>query len=220
MDMECPPEIHLRNLLKRVVAEQVCFSAQARESLVKTLRDKVLGQSHNKLVFPEKLHQLLSCELLSPYLFWLEDGMRFVVEREGYTKYVMAVFFSETRFKSFQNMMSTYGFHKVGAFSSDNQVGSPQCSVFIVYSHDQFIKSDFELCQQITRVRTSHHAENGLTESTENGQESLRDPFLDALSMIFELEGGPSFDESVEDLLDEDIMESNKEAVEARQGMN
>ena len=69
-------------------------------------------------------------------MFWLEDGRSFAIDREGYKKNLMSVFFRQNKFTSLQSNMSRYGFAR--------ELDSFDGLVFVVYSHPSghFVQED------------------------------------------------------------------------------
>ena len=54
-----------------------------RQDAVSSIRRAVGGNNYEDLHFPARLHKLVSCGDLFPFVFWSNDGESFVVERDG-----------------------------------------------------------------------------------------------------------------------------------------
>lgn len=117
---------------------------------VEALRSSVWGHGYRRLPFPVKLHLLLSCQRLSE-IWWTPGGESFAVDRQGFKKHIMSVFFNEKKFHSFQTSLHKYGFRMVTSF---NDTTDPENPIdIIVYHHEHFIEDDLELSKTITRVK-------------------------------------------------------------------
>lgn len=67
---------------------------------IEELRRLVWGGDYKRLPFPVKLHMLLSFNgAFASDLWWTDDGKAFVVDREGFKKHIMSVFFDEHKFR-------------------------------------------------------------------------------------------------------------------------
>ena len=117
-----------------------------RQQQIESQRCQVWGRDYSRLPFPVKLHMLLSCRQYARDLWWTDEGKSFAVNREGYKRHIMSIFFDEHKYRSFQTLLHKYGFHTKSTFTSIH-------TDIIIYEHDLFRENDFELCKQMTRVR-------------------------------------------------------------------
>jgi hypothetical protein len=108
------------------------------------------GPAYRKLPFPALLYTLLACGQFTSDLWWVQGGKAFAINREGYIKNIMSVFFDEHKFRSLQTILHKYGFRRLHAI-----IGG--CTDIIIYQHDQFVEGDIESCMMITRVKKCRH---------------------------------------------------------------
>jgi hypothetical protein len=116
------------------------------ERWVREERIKVWGPGYHKLPFPVLLHALLSSGKFTADLWWVQGGKAFAINREGYKKHIMSVFFDEHKFRSLQTILHKYGFRRVRAIFDG-------CTDVLIYQHDLFVEGDIESCMMISRVR-------------------------------------------------------------------
>jgi hypothetical protein len=88
-------------------------SDKKRERWIRDQRIKIWGPVYRKLSFPALLHMLLSCGQFSSDLWWIERGKAFAINRDGYKKHIMNIFFDEHKFRSLQTLLHKYGFRRV-----------------------------------------------------------------------------------------------------------
>lgn len=106
-------------------------------------RQRIWGPLYHQLPFPVKLHMLVSSHEFSD-LWWIESGEAFAVDREGYKKNIMSVFFDQNKFRSLQTLLWKYEFCTVA--SINNSIED-----VIFYHHRFFVRDRPDLCKLITR---------------------------------------------------------------------
>jgi hypothetical protein len=129
-------------------------SHEDKEMCIEDQRRHVWGADYRKLSFPVKLHMLLSCDELASDLWWVDAGAgksAFAVDREGYKRHIMNIFFHENKFRSFQTLLHKYGFRTVTSINN-------AAADIIIYQHGLFVKGDLELCKKIARARDSNRS--------------------------------------------------------------
>lgn len=122
--------------------------SEERKRRKEELRRLVWGRDYKRLPFPVKLHMLLSYNgAFASNLWWTNDGKAFAVDREGFKKHIMSVFFDEHKFRSFQTILYKYQYHHVTSiYMVDDYVAD-----ILIYQHELFQEDKIELCWQITR---------------------------------------------------------------------
>lgn len=127
--------------------------ALERQDAINSLRFAVSGGSYEHLHFPARLHKLASCHDLFPFIFWSDDGKSFIVERDGFKKYVMNIFFSQTKLKSFQNLLSKYHFRSTSVLTPHlhSTIGKDNAWKYMAYNHPLFEQDREDLCRDIRR---------------------------------------------------------------------
>jgi len=123
--------------------------SEERIQQIEELRRLVWGRDYKKLPFPVKLHMLLSFNAgFASDLWWTNEGKSFAVDRAGFKRCIMSIFFDEHKFRSFQTLLHKYGFHHVtSVYMVDNNVID-----VLIYQHELFVEDDIELCRHITRT--------------------------------------------------------------------
>jgi hypothetical protein len=91
---------------------------------------------------------LISCGRFHSDLWWVHGGRAFAINRDGYKKHIMNVFFDEHKFRSLQTLLHKYGFRRVEAINN-------LFTDIIIYQHDQFQEGDLAGSRGIVRVKTS-----------------------------------------------------------------
>jgi hypothetical protein len=86
-------------------------------------------------------------------MWWIEGGKAFAINRDGYKKHIMNVFFDEHKFRSLQTLLHKYGFRRVHSVP-ESRKNIPVQDI-IIYEHDLFVEGDYDLSMQISRVKTS-----------------------------------------------------------------
>lgn len=132
-------------------------SKEERYKLAERVRRSVLGADHENLRFPEKLHRLASNEVLYPHVFWSDDGNALIVNRRGFERYVMGIFFDQSKLKSFQNNLSKYNFQSMSTPASELHSSDINSWEHMVYVHPFFQKKQESLCESIKRANKSKH---------------------------------------------------------------
>mmetsp|Transcript_6048 Transcript_6048/g.11860 ORF Transcript_6048/g.11860 Transcript_6048/m.11860 type:complete len:278 (-) Transcript_6048:24-857(-) len=115
------------------------------EKCAEELRKRVWGQDYRHLAFPVRLHMLLCSEEYSDDLWWVHGGRAFAVDRKGYKKNIMSIFFDQNKFRSLQTLLWKYGFCTIESINNMEKD-------VIIYRRKFFVKEDPELCKQIVRV--------------------------------------------------------------------
>ena len=130
-----------RNQVSTVLSEE-------RKRRIEELRRLVWGHDYKRLPFPVKFHMLLSYNgVFASSLWWTNDGKAFVVDREGFKKHIMSIFFDEHKFRSFQTLLHKYQYrHVTSIYMVDDYVVD-----ILIYQHELFQEDNIELCRQITR---------------------------------------------------------------------
>ena len=100
-----------------------------RQQQIESQRCQVWGRDYSRLLFPVKLHMLLSSRQYARDLWWTDEGKSFAVNREGYKRHIMSVFFDEHKYRSFQTLLHKYGFHTKSTLTSIH-------TDIIIYEHD------------------------------------------------------------------------------------
>lgn len=113
---------------------------------IESKRCQVWGRDYRSLLFPVKLHMLLSSRQYAYDLWWTDEGRSFAVNREGFKRHVMSVLFDEHKYRSFQTILHKYGFHTKATITSIQ-------TDIIIYEHELFREDDFDLCKRMGRVR-------------------------------------------------------------------
>jgi hypothetical protein len=129
-------------------------SPKSRDTCIEDQRIHVWGPDYRKLSFPVKLHMLLSCDEFASDVWWVDDGAgksAFAVDREGYKRHIMSIFFHENKFRSFQTLLHKYGFRTVTSINNT-------ATDIIIYQHAFFVKGNLHLCKKIARARDSNKA--------------------------------------------------------------
>ena len=130
------PMVDFRAQLHALLQRRRVEDSRSWDRAAEEFRVRFYGQYHHYVIpFPVKLHKIVSCADLDD-MFWLEDGRSFAIDREGYKKNLMSVFFRQNKFTSLQSNMSRYGFAR--------ELDSFDGLVFVVYSHPSghFVQED------------------------------------------------------------------------------
>jgi hypothetical protein len=106
---------------------------------------------------------LLSCREFPSDLWWTDRGKSFAVNREGFKRHIMSVFFDEHKYRSFQTLLHKYGFRTVSTTTSIE-------TDIIIYQHALFNENDFELSKTIVRVRKSDKPRNQVAAGQQHDQ--------------------------------------------------
>ena len=118
-------------------------SAAARaESVNAAIRSRVFGPNHERLSSLTKLHILASDSSFNSDIFWMDDGKSFAIDRVGYQRNIMNVFFDQSKFKSLQNLLSRYRFKAVQTI---NDFTGGTTHEFIIYSHPLFTRGHLDI---------------------------------------------------------------------------
>lgn len=146
-------ELHAEERTLMLLADRTKKRSKVdRRAEAEFVRCAILGPCHEDLRFPQKLHKLASCTALSPWMFWSTDGMSFVVSRRGFEKYIMSIFFNQTKLKSFQNNLSKYKFHSISTPASKLHSSDLNDWEFMVYKHPSFQRGREEWSKDIRRT--------------------------------------------------------------------
>jgi hypothetical protein len=112
----------------------------------------------NRIPFPLKLFQMLEDVEQGgneTIVCWSADGRSFRVHNANeFFEKVMPHYFRQTRYKSFQRQLYLYGFARL---TEGKDKGS--------YQHEQFVKSNRDLCQKMVRVPVKRKVADGLKEA-------------------------------------------------------
>jgi hypothetical protein len=112
----------------------------------------------NRIPFPLKLFQMLEDVEQGgneSIICWSADGRSFRVHNSNeFFEKVMPHYFRQTRYKSFQRQLYLYGFTRI---TEGKDKGS--------YQHEQFVKSNRDLCQEMVRVPVKRKVADGLKEA-------------------------------------------------------
>ena len=136
-----------------------CSMGKSKDTTTKSAenqRQRLWGPLYHQIPFPLKLHMLVSSEEL-PEMWWIDSGKAFAVDREGYKKNIMSVFFDQKKFRSLQTLLWKYDFCTVAAIN--NSIDD-----VIVYHHQYFMRDKPDLCRLISR---KDHIPSALPESSD-----------------------------------------------------
>ena len=137
MDQPTAPQLSLG--MKPTVS-----STATRAQLFASIRSHVFGPNHERLSSLAKLHILASNPSFNSDIFWTDDGKSIAINRAGYQRNIMNVFFDQSKFKSFQNMLSRYRFKTVRTFN--DYTGSTGTAVeVIIYYHPLFAREHLDI---------------------------------------------------------------------------
>jgi hypothetical protein len=122
-------------------------SAAARaESVNAAIRSRVFGPNHERLSSLTKLHILASDSSFNSDIFWMDDGKSFAIDRVGYQRNIMNVFFDQSKFKSLQNLLSRYRFKAVETI---NYFTGGTTHEFIIYFHPLFTRVHLDIVSSL-----------------------------------------------------------------------
>jgi hypothetical protein len=117
----------------------------------------------NRIPFPLKLFQMLEDVEQGgneSIICWSADGRSFRVHNANeFFEKVMPQYFRQTRYKSFQRQLHLYGFARITEGKDKGY-----------YQHDQFVKSNRDLCQEMVRLPVNRKVAGGPSEADTNLQ--------------------------------------------------
>jgi hypothetical protein len=119
-------------------------AATRAESANAAIRSLVFGPNHKRLSPLTKLHILASDSSFNSDIFWTDDGKSFAIDRVGYQRNIMNVFFD--KFKSLQNLLSRYRFKAVQTI---NDFTGGTTHEFIIYSHPLFTRGHLDIVSSL-----------------------------------------------------------------------
>jgi hypothetical protein len=119
-------------------------STATRAELFAAIRSHVFGPNHERLSSLAKLHFLACNPSFNSDIFWTDDGKSIAINRVGYQRNIMNVFFDQSKFKSFQNLLSRYRFKTVRTIN--DYTGSTSTAVeVIIYYHPLFTREHVDI---------------------------------------------------------------------------
>ena len=143
--------VDVRAQLHALLQERLGMTQEAWRTAAENFRVRFYGANHRRLSFPEKLHKVVSSADLYPDVFWSDDGRSFAINRDGYQRHIMFVFFNQNQLTSFQSLISRY--HFTTELSRDMLGGFPaaaeRAQEFIFYSHPSFVREHHHLSSMI-----------------------------------------------------------------------
>lgn len=172
--------------LQGLIDKHSTMSKDSWEQEVENFRCEFFGPNHEAIHFPTKLHKVVSCDVLFPDIFWMEDGKTFAIDRVGYQKHIMSIFFKQHTLKSFQNIVSRYGFKT--AMTTNRFIDGDQVGDLIIYGHPLFVQGRADLSRGIDRVdqaNTESSNQNLVPQGQINEEESAL-PTAEELSHVFD----------------------------------
>lgn len=101
--------------------------------------------------FVNKVWRIVNDPANQKYIKWVSGGKSIlIVDREGFEKHLLPLYFKHKRFTSFVRQLNMYGWHKVPDLSAGTMQSSDEHWQF---SNPNFIRDQPELLQKITRNR-------------------------------------------------------------------
>uniref|UniRef100_A0A6U2PH26 HSF-type DNA-binding domain-containing protein n=1 Tax=Leptocylindrus danicus TaxID=163516 RepID=A0A6U2PH26_9STRA len=101
------------------------------------------ANSSGRIIFPVKLHEILSDHTIADIISWQPHGRSFKVHKPlDFEKHVIHRFFKQTKFASFTRQVNGWGFKKI--------MKGPDKGSFY---HDKFLRGHPHLCTQMKRLK-------------------------------------------------------------------
>lgn len=151
--------------VQALLGQRSIVPANEWNGMVESFRAGFFGPGHKDLSFPVKLHMVVSCESLREDIFWTDEGQCFAINRDGYQRRIMFVFFDQHKLKSFQNVIKNYKFRtelSMGRFPIE------AAHNFLVYSHPSFVRGNQGLSRSIRIPKSPSRGEGGALNESGN----------------------------------------------------
>lgn len=124
------------------------------------IQSKLAKQDMSKcprLTFPMKLHTMLTYADtlgLEDTISWDDSGTKFMIRNEEkFVTMVLSTAFKQSSISSFRRQLNAYGFER------EYQLGnSLQTAKFPIYSHQHFLRDDFDACKKLSRRYTQKYS--------------------------------------------------------------
>jgi len=105
--------------------------------------------SSKKILFPEKLHDMLEeaeHQGQSSIVSWLADGKSFKIHNpQEFSNKILPLYFKTKKLRSFKRQLNLYGFKKIGKGNDKDKAGS--------YIHKTFFRNRKDLFQHMKAAR-------------------------------------------------------------------
>merc|ERR1712151_919031 len=103
----------------------------------------------NKL--PNRLFNILNDEIYPNCIWWIDNGTRFVIEKNEFSNNVMEKEFNNAKFKSFIRSLTRWGFKRCKIENANTKNNSKNNSI---YENENFKKNSPELIKNMLCRRT------------------------------------------------------------------